>query len=201
MEKKRVAIISVKKNEITINLRKKSRSYSGFSIFIIIAFLTCFSLNIGDIKNIGFSMAQIYNPVSSLYNDNSDVVFTNALIETNNLDFVVPLMGSNYEINTDGTIVFEVTSSIMVKSCESGYVDEIGTTNNGVKYIKIKHSDTIWSLYENVDIVGIQKNEIVKKGQDIATAKIGAKVYFQIFNGDVRISNLKINAVKIVWEN
>ena len=201
MEKKKVAILSIKKNEITINLKKKHRSHSGISLFIIAIFLVCFSFNVGEIKSIGLSMAQIYNPVSSLYNDNSDVVFTNALVSTNNLDFVVPLMGSNYEISIDGTIAFEVATSIMVKACESGYVEDVGITNNGVKYIKIKHSDSIWSLYENVDIVGIQKNETVKKGQDIATAKTNSKVFFQIFNGDIKISNLKINAVKIVWEN
>ena len=196
MERK-VTILSIKKNEITIKIKKK-HPHIMYSCLIIFAFLLCFTFGSRELKNIGASMSQIYNPVSSLYNDNSDVVFTNSSITE--LNFVVPLMGANYEIASDGTIEFEVKNSIMVKACESGVIDDIGITNNGVKYIKIKHTEEIFSLIENVDIVGVQKNDIVKRGQDISTAKENSKVYFQLFNGDTKITNIKIHLSKLIWE-
>jgi len=194
---RRVSILSVKKNEITIKIKKK-RPYFAYSFVIILAFLLCFTFGTSELKSIGISMSQIYNPVSSLYNDNSDVVFTSGSL--NDLSFAVPLMGANYEISSDGTIEFEVIKSIMVKSCEAGVVEDIGVTNNGIKYIKIKHTEEIWSLIENVDIVGVQENDIVKRGQDVATAKEKSKVYFQLYKDNVKITNIKINSAKIIWE-
>ena len=181
MENNRVKILSLKKNVIKIVVKKKSRPKGYFSIIFIMLFVVVFSFGSKDIKSIGVSMSQIYNPVNSLYNDNSDIVFTNGTINGDNLMFFVPIVG-NYEIMQDGTIAFTIKNSIMVKSAEAGIVKEIGTTNNGIKYIKIKHSESVWSLIENVDIVGVEKNEIVKRGQDIATAKEGKIVYFQLFD-------------------
>ena len=200
MEKKKVAILSIKKNEITIKIKKKKRTYWSMSLLFLIAFTLCFAYGSADIKSIGISMSQIYNPVSSLYNDNSDVIFTNGILSGENLNFYVPMI-ANYEISEDGTIILEVNNSIMVKSTEAGIIEDVGITNNGVKYIKIKHSESIWSLVENVDIVGIEKNQLVKRGQDIATAKLGEKVYFQLFRNNIKISNLKIESTKIIWEN
>lgn len=200
MEKKRVAILNIKKNEIIIKIKKKCRVHLNLSIIVIMAFLLCFSFGNSEIKNLGLSMSNIYNPVSSLYNDNSDVIFTNGTITGEALGFYVPIVG-NYEIDMSGTITFEICNSIMVKASESGVIDDVGVTNNGIKYIKIKHSENVYTLTENVDIIGVQRGEIVKRGQDIATAKDGSKVYFQVYKDDVKINNLKIESTKIVWEN
>ena len=197
MENKKAILLNIKKNEIVIKFKKK-RHYSRLFVLPIIAILFCFSFNLFGMKNMGLTMSKIFNPVNSLYNDNSDVIFTGGNLTIN--DFSVPLMGANYKIE-NGTIYFEVKSSIMVKSCGSGIVDEVGISIDGVKYIKIKHSEEIWSLYQNVDILGVQKDQIVKKGQDIATAKVGALVVFQMFNGDAKINNIKINSTKIIWED
>lgn len=200
MEKKRVAILNIKKNEITVKIKKKSRVHFGMCLIIIMAFVLSFSFGSSEIKNIGFSMSQIYNPVSSLYNDNSDVIFTNGTITGEMLGFYVPII-ANYEIDQSGTITFEISNSIMVKASEAGVIEDIGVTNNGIKYIKIKHSNNIYTLTENIDIIGVQRGEIVKRGQDIATASQGAKVYFQIYKDNKKIPNIKIESTKIVWEN
>jgi len=200
METKKVIILNVHKNEISIRIKKKKKSYWTLSVFFIMAFFLSFAFGTGEIKHFGYSMSQIYNPVSSLYNDNSDVIFTNGTITGEVLGFYVPVIG-NYELAEDGTITFLITNSIMIKASESGVVDGVGVTNNGIKYIKIKHSEDVFSLIENVDIVGIETGEIVKRGQDIATAKEGSKVYFQLFKDNMKISNLKIESTKIIWEN
>lgn len=201
MEKKRVAILGVKKNEIIVNVYKKHTTmHWSLHILVIVVFLMIFTMGNSGIKSVGVTMSNIYNPVSSLYNDNSDVVFTNGILSGENLNFYVPIV-ADYEIMNDGTIVFEISKSIMIKAPEIGVVEKIGVTNNGVKYIKIKHSENIWSLIENVDIVGVSQNEVLTRGKDIATAKVGEIVYFQIFKDNVKINNLKIESTKIVWKD
>ena len=198
MEIKKVTILSVKKNEITICLKKKYRPRLQISFVVIAVMMLCFVFGGTDVRTIGLTMSRIYNPVSSLYNDNSDVVFTNGTLSSENLIFYVPLI-ANYEIINGDTVVFTVTNSIMVKAPEAGVIKDIGVTNNGIKYIKIKHSETVWSLIENVDIVGVKENEIVSRGKDIATAKENSKVYFQIYENDGRIKNINVQSTKIVW--
>ena len=56
-------------------------------------------------------------------------------------------------------------------------------------------------MVENIDIIGVSEFETVKKGQDIATAKVGEKVTFKIYENDNIVKNLKINQSKITWEN
>lgn len=201
MEKKRVAILSVKKNEIIVKVHKKNKLTPFVMLtFIMLAFLAVFTMGGSEIKSIGITMSNIYNPVSSLYNDNSDVVFTNGILSGDNLNFYVPMI-ANYEITSDGTIEFFGGSSIMIKAPEKGVVEKVGITNNGIKYIKIRHSENIWSLIENADIVGVCENEIITRGKDVATAKVGESVYFQIFKDNTKINNLKIESTKIVWKD
>jgi DNA-binding protein len=94
-----------------------------------------------------------------------------------------------------------VNNSIMVKSSESGVVEEVGVSLNGVKYIKIKHCLDVQSVIENVDIIGVQEGEIVKKGQDIATAVEGQKIVMKLYVQDVKLTNIELNQSKIVWES
>lgn len=201
MEKNKVTILSVKKNEITIRLKKKRPQVVFYCVFFIIAFFTLI-MTIDDSKNtIKNSMIKIYNPVSSLYNDNSDIVFTNGgILEKDSVNLIVPIKGSIYEIERDGTIYFDIVSSIMVVASDSGVVANCGVGLDGTKFIRIKHSLGVETLIENVDILGAKVGDIVKSGQDIATAKLGTKVRMQIFLDGTRISNIKINQSKIVWE-
>ena len=179
------------KNSLKIVMKKMKK---------LLSFVLVFSFGDSGIRSMGVSMSKIYNPVNSLYSDNSDIVFTNGTLSGENLSFFVPVVG-NYEIIGDGTVVFTIKNSIMVKSSESGIVKEIGISNNGVKYIKIKHSENIWSLIENLDIVGVTENQVVKRGQDIATARVGESVRFLLFKNNNQISNIKIENTKIVWKD
>ena len=89
----------------------------------------------------------------------------------------------------------------MVGACEAGIVEEVGTTNDGIKYIKIKHCLDIYSLIENVDMIGVAKGEVVKRGQDIATAKTGNTVTLRLFEGDTQLTNIKVEQSKIIWQD
>jgi len=148
-------------------------------------------------------MVYVYNPVNSLYNDTINVIFTSSAmtLEKDSLDFIIPIKGSLIDIDSDGTISFAVDKSIMVMSPESGVVDEISISNDGIKYIKIRHTLEMYTIIQNLDIVGVSVGEAVKKGQDIAIAKEGSIVKMQILENNIPLIQLKINQSKIVWKD
>ena len=198
----RVQILSVKRNQIIRKVKRKHlRMVTRLCLVAVISFVTFFSVGGVGVSQLCNSMCYIYNPVNSLYSDNSNIIFTNVnAINKEILDFVVPITGAESHITARGDIEFTITNSIMVKTIEGGVVEEVGTTIDGVKYIKILHSLDVYSLIENVDILGVSKGEIVKKGQDIATAKVGHVVVLKLFDGNTQINNLVIKHSKILWE-
>ena len=168
--------------------------------FVIVAILLCLSIESIGISQIASSMCHVYNPVNSLYSDNSSLVFANAGETIDNTDFTLPIVSGKYEILGNGDIVIDVVNSIMVKAIESGAIEDIGITNDGIKYIRIMHSIDTYTIIENVDIVGVDKYEKVKKGQKIATAKAGEKITVKIYCYGNKVTNIKINQSKIIWK-
>lgn len=198
---KRVELLSITKNEMVIRRPKKySLALVIVPLLIIIATIVMFSSE--SMSTIAKGMAYVYNPVNSLYNDNSGVVFTSGVLAEKEMqDFVIPIKGGETSIDDNGDIHFKVVNSIMVMSPESGVVDSVGLSNDGIKYIKIRHSLNIYSFIENVDIVGVSAGQIVKRGEDIAIAKEGTVVTMRLLDGDTPLSGLKINQSKIVWKD
>ena len=201
--KSKVQILSIKKNQIICKVKqRKLRLVMPLCSFLVVGFVAFFTLGGTSISQICNSMCYIYNPVNSLYSDNSNIIFTSAnAIDRESLNFVIPITGSEYSVKSSGDIRIVVDKSIMVKSIENGVVDEIGVTLDGIKYIKVLHCMNIYSLIENVGIVGVEEGDVIKKGQDIATAREGDVVTLKIFDGDIQLSNIKINQSKIICEN
>ncbi|MBE5738218.1 MAG: hypothetical protein E7354_00580 [Clostridiales bacterium] len=199
---KSVQVLSVKKNEIIIKRPGRHR-YSMLTVSLAIIVLSVIMLSSESLSTIASSMVYVYNPVNSLYNDTSNVIFTSSAmtLEKDSLDFIIPIKGSLIDIDSDGTISFAVDKSIMVMSPESGVVDEISISNDGIKYIKIRHTLEMYTIIQNLDIVGVSVGEAVKKGQDIAIAKEGSIVKMQILENNIPLIQLKINQSKIVWKD
>ena len=198
---KTVQILSLTKNEIIIKKPRKNRGILFLSC-ILILILSIGILSLDSLSNITTEMTYVYNPVNSLYNDTGELTFTSGIaIEKELLDFIIPIKAKNIEIDVTGSIVFEIGESIMVKSPEAGVVSEIGFSNDGVKYIKIKHGIEMSTVISNLDIIGVVEGEVVKKGGDIATAKEGESITMQIFENNVPLTNLKINQSKIIWKD
>ncbi len=198
---KKAEILSIKKNEIVIRNPKKVRFTMLLLSLITIAFTVAIFSHEG-MKDFTSSMVYVYNPVNSLYSDNSGVVFTSGLVlEKESLDFIIPIKGSSVSVDGFGTITFEVGGAIMVMSPESGVVDEVGFSLDGKKYIKIRHSVEVYSIIENVDMIGVSAGQVIKRGEDIATSKEGENVTMQILLNGTPVSGLKINQSKIIWKN
>ena len=99
------------------------------------------------------------------------------------------------------SIEFVCTNSIMIMAIESGVVREVGQTLDGVKYIKIQHSAEVESVIENVDIVGVVEGNIVKRGQDIATARLGEIITLKIFDKGSQVDTLRVNQSRVLWKS
>ena len=198
----KVQILSVKQNRIIHKVRKqKLKLVTPVCLSIIVGIVTFFSLNNASISKICNNMCYVYNPVNTLYNDNGNIIFTSInIVNKGNLDFVLPVSGAIVEVGGNGNIMLTISKSIMVKSCENGVIDEVGTSIDGIKYIKILHTVDMYSIIENLDVVGVVEGETVKRGQDIATAKDGSVVTLRIFNNGEQCSNIKINQSKIICE-
>lgn len=200
--KKSVEVVSLKQHCIEYRVRVKRQSIVvPISLAFIVITLVCFSFGGNFMYEIGSNVAYVFNPVNSLYSDNSQIVFTNGdIVDKNKLDFVVPIKSDKIEVVGD-YIHFTCVNSIMVMSSEGGVVRDVGVSLDGVKYIVIRHSEDLESVIENVDIVGVTVGEIVKRGQDIATAKIGESIRFKLVEGGNSINNLSVNKSKIVWKD
>ena len=195
--KNNVVVFNIKKREIKV-IKKKKFNFGWFICLFVVAIILVAGVNKNNLNSIIASMSNVYNPVNSLYNDNAEIVFTGGnIIEKGSLNLTVPLRNTEYEITNNG-INFFVKNNIMVTSCDSGVVEESGVTNDGVKYIKIKHSNNLFTLIENVDILGVKNSQIIKAGQDIATAKTGQVVTLKILLDDVFVTNLKITNNRII---
>jgi hypothetical protein len=190
-----VKIISLKKNEIkyVVKVKKKINYYRFIicgMIFVIVFMLT--SINYKGVIN---------NPVNSLYSDNSGVVFTDGYVMNEKLNFSIPIVTSNIDVLSDGTINFLVGNSIIVKAVESGVVDFVGESSDGIKYIKIMHNIDCYSIISNVDLFGVKKGDLVTKGKNIATSKMGSTVSLRMYENEMQISNISVVGSKIICLN
>lgn len=195
-----VQILKITKMEITVKKPRKSMKFMISSIISIV--ILTIVLSFEGLSSISSGMVHIYNPVNSLYNDTGDVVFTSGgIIEKEMLDFIIPIKGARVEVSSNGEVLFYVSNSIMVKSPESGVIDEVGFTNDGKKYIKIRHTIEMYSIISNVDIIGVSVGVVVNKGTDIATAKENDIVTMQILENNIPLTNIKVNQSKIIWKD
>ncbi len=193
-------ILSIKQN-IIVNKKKKTAKggLTAFSSFVIVAILLVMSIESFGVSEIASTMSYVYNPVNSLYSDNSSLVFAsgNAMKKW---DFRVPVVTSKREVMSTGEVIFEVTNSIMVLATEEGSIENTGVTNDGVKFIQIMHTLDLVTRIENVDIIGVSVGDKVKRGQEIATAKLGDKVTMRIFDCGTLPKKINIEQSKITWE-
>lgn len=198
-----MVVYNLKQNIIKTKTRRyRANLIVAFSLFFIVSFMMLFSIENTGLQNITNSMVYVYNPISSLYSDSGNIIFTSGeLFNKDSVDLTLPVVSSDIEIDNMGAIHIGITNSIMVKAPDAGVVEKVGVTLDGIKYIKINHSQTISTIIENVDIIAVGSGVIVKKGQDIATAREGERVVLKVLHNGFQISNIKLKQSKVVWEN
>lgn len=203
-------IVNLYKHQI-VHIKEKKKRFTIKTFALSLAFILLVGCAFGlkyiftDYgKVLSSAISYIYDPVNPLYNDMGHIIFTNsnAFQEFNvikDVSLIVPINTIKMQVE-DNFISFEITSSVMVFASASGVVTVVSNLENGSKYIEIKHSKNISTRYENIDIAGVVPGEVVKSGQEIATAKFGSVVKFTVLKDGEPVSNLKVVQNKIVWE-
>ena len=210
MENNSLQIINLYKHNVvyvSVNKKRKIQAYAMVLAFVFLN-IAAFSLTLFNSdysKTLQTTINYIYNPVNTLYNDLGHIIFTSggAYKEFNTEKEVtvnVPVLTNKLEIKTD-YIAFEITDNVMVMSCCDGVIEEVGNLEDNTKYIEIKHSKSISTRYENIDIAGVVPGDVVKPCQDIATAKTGEIVRFYILKDGEPVTSLSINKNKVEWQN
>lgn len=203
---KRIAINTLTKKHIKhVYLNKQNKKNYIVSLVmcfvLMLSVLTLKSTNKFD----GYveTCSSIYNPINPLFNESGGIVFASSKFENiskTNLKFITPIKCGVFEI-LEGDICFTIDSSIMVVAPEDGIIKEIGYLPNGEKYIEIMHAKNVTTKIENIYITGVVSGQVVAKGKDIATVKLGDVVRFSIYENDIKQTNILINKNQIEWEN
>ena len=177
----------VHKNVRYKQIKSCSKSCIAF-ILIMLSFTYLYKVN-----SVFQRTAKVFNPISELYRD----VEVASFVDSTNVNFIVPIKTDSYIVNSDN-IAFKVSSSIMVYAPANGIVDYISSDYE--KVIKIKHSNELFSIIKNIDIVGVRVGDAVKQGKEIATARPGQVVSLYIeMNGKV-VDGLYLNKSFVKWK-
>ena len=202
-------VINLYKHNIVYNKVEKKRHLNLLMVAIIFVAVTVLAfgstLLFGGYKEtLAGVISYVYNPINPLYNDSSNIVFTSNLTYNQynvekDVEFLVPVITNKITFE-QASITFEITDSVLVTASADGVVENVGTLESGAKYILIKHSKSLNTRYENVDIAGVVPGDEVHAGQDIATAKVGATVSFVVLYQNEPVENLVVRQNLVIWE-
>lgn len=201
---KKLQIVCMYQNNIIFKNQKnklKQKTIISSIIFCVLIFSCCyFKVVGGNNANSWYDSVQsVYNPTSQLYNNESEVVFTsNSNILVSSGSFDLPVVSGEITVS-DNKIHVVPNGNIIVSTPCPGVVEETGVTNDGKKYIKIKHTTKIYSIIENVETIAVSKGQILKRGDKIATASENKPLVISVYKNKKLIENLRVEDNKIVW--
>ena len=122
------------------------------------------------------------------------------------------IIEKGYKISVGGNITYKRTDTaikvikempienIMVVAPCAGIIEEIGKTSEGKKFIKIKHSTKITSVIEGLETFGVEKGNVVKQDETIATAGCKNKIVFTVLKNGKNVENLRIDKNHVLWD-
>lgn len=203
MSYRKVEVLTLSRNEIVYkNIRfNKVKQVLVMLLALLLPLTGVFFSKYGVDEDVYSYIANLSNPIYSPFVDNSGVSFVDSVgyeFEDKVLEFELPLASSELEVKSD-CINIKVKESVFVAATESGIVSEVGETVDGIKFIKILHSKDIESVIENIDISGVVVATVVKKGDKLASAKVGELVVFKIFEKGNAVNNLALTNNVITW--
>ena len=187
---------------------KKSRIIAVF--FVLVLLLSHFVLycKTDTYKNVVDSLGnKIFNSFSSEYDSSekdSNIFFflfsaNYRLLGTKPPKLHLPL-SDEYEAK-DGKIYFKISSSLCVKSAGEGIVKSVGYLENGLKFVEIKHSGNVVTRYENLKIVGVGTNFLVKDIHIIGIGEEEVDIIFCILKNGQVVNDYQIENGEIKWQN
>lgn len=104
----------------------------------------------------------------------------------------------SYQLN-GGVFSYSLKENFVIKCSGYGVVKNVGFLDNGLKYVEIKHSGNIVTRYENLKIVGVGANFLVKNIHVIGTSD--ENFVFKILKNNKIVENFIVENGEIKWQN
>lgn len=191
-----------------VSIMEQTQSKSSNTIYKKLAYLSLVIMlvlvcGIGVINNehidVVNNIKYIISPITSLYSDKNDLQFTwsDSFVVEDGYEFYLPLMSNNIKI-VDGNIIIQASLSTIIKPIESGVIESIGDSIDGVRYIKIKHSENLYSIIENIDIISVHTGDYVTRDTIVGTSNINDSIICSLYKDDSRLKNISIYKNKIL---
>jgi len=134
----------------------------------------------------------------------SNIFFVSNSKDYVNLGLKLPLLklpcGEDFEIN-EGVITFNNQKDFVIKCAGEGIVKSVGYQENGLKYVEIRHSGNIITRYENLKVVGVGTNFLVKNIHALGVSSDETKFVFKIIKNGNILTNYTIENGEIKWQN
>ena len=145
------------KNKKHFSIRKMSYIAMSLLMFLVLGI----GIIDGEYKDI---LSQVMYPITSLYSDQNDLQFTwsDSVLVEGELAFQMPMLSSDIKV-VDGNLIIKSETNAIVKSIEAGVVLEVSSDLYEVRYVKVQHTSSIFSIIENIDIVSVKEGDAVTK--------------------------------------
>ena len=111
----------------------------------------------------------------------------------------IKLPFENYVLE-NGVFTFNIVEGRFLKVGANGIVKNIGYIE-GKKYIEVMHDGNIKSVFVNLDIIGVNTNLKVQKGEIIATVKGDSPIIFYIKYNDEILRDFSVKGSEIIWKD
>lgn len=139
------------------------------------------------------------------YNEkDSNIFFVSNSKDYVNLGLKLPHLklpsNEDFEIN-EGVITFNNEKNFVITCAGEGVVRNVGYQENGLKYVEIRHSGNIITRYENLKVVGVGTNFLVKNINALGVSCGEAKFVFKIIKNGNILTNYTIENGEIKWQN
>ncbi|MBQ9792109.1 MAG: hypothetical protein IJW28_05990 [Clostridia bacterium] len=173
--------------------------------FILISFALILVMGVGIINNEHIDLinniAYIFNPITSLYSDKNDLQFTwsENYVDDSSVKYTLPLLSNDIKI-VDGNVIIKSMSNAIIKPIEKGVVIEKSEDLQGVRYVKIKHSENTFSIIENLDVITVNELDLVDKNTILGTSKINENIILSIYHNNEKIKDISLNKNMVIVE-
>lgn len=190
---------------VIVCLKKKNFIIAFILIFILVAHIFLY-FGVDSYKNVfdtfNDKIFNSFNFGEQNFTDSDAVfVFNEKSYFKSKGEVKLFLPSSESYVLDNGSFSFDSSKNFIIKSSGDGIVKEVGTLDNGLKYIVIKHSNEIFTRYENLKIVGVGENFIVKNVNPIGTTSVEEPLVFRVYKNNKIITNIKIENGELKWDD
>ena len=208
--------LNIVKAELTKMPALDSSKKSNWFYIVLYQIIICiFAINVFGL--LGKIDAPFFNNLNAIFSASSSVYpgdtftkeekikfvsqffFGDALYVSGNtsLEFILPVQSDSVSV-VGGVVKISMQNFDIVRAAEDGIVSKVGKAGD-VKFVEIKHTNSITTRYVGLDYLGVNKNYIAQKSAPIGSIRGGITLEFSIIYKGKVIASTNIENGVLVW--